>query len=92
MIRGDRDFFTEGRGRPARLWQGASQVEAPVLQFEQKTAAPGGAWWRRRGADGGPYGVCECGVAGCGEGSSAKRLGEGKGQARRMWFGWRAVT
>ena len=23
-------------GRPARLWQGASQVEAPVLQFEQK--------------------------------------------------------
>ena len=23
-------------GRPARLWQGASQVEAPVIQFEQK--------------------------------------------------------
>src|SRR5258707_8182184 len=23
-------------GSPARLWQGASQVEAPVLQFEQK--------------------------------------------------------
>ncbi|MCU1323772.1 MAG: OstA family protein [Acidobacteriaceae bacterium] len=23
-------------GQPARLWQGASQVEAPVLQFEQK--------------------------------------------------------
>jgi lipopolysaccharide export system protein LptA len=23
-------------GKPARLWQGASQVEAPVLQFEQK--------------------------------------------------------
>jgi len=23
-------------GRPARLWQGASQVDAPVLQFEQK--------------------------------------------------------
>ncbi len=23
-------------GRPARMWQGASQVDAPVLQFEQK--------------------------------------------------------
>ncbi len=23
-------------GRPARLWQGASQVEAPVIQFEQR--------------------------------------------------------
>jgi lipopolysaccharide export system protein LptA len=23
-------------GQPARLWQGASQVEAPILQFEQK--------------------------------------------------------
>jgi lipopolysaccharide export system protein LptA len=23
-------------GRPARLWQGASQVDAPVIQFEQK--------------------------------------------------------
>jgi lipopolysaccharide export system protein LptA len=25
-----------GSGRPARLWQGASQVDAPVIQFEQK--------------------------------------------------------
>ena len=26
----------ERRGTPARLWQGASQVEAPVIQFDQK--------------------------------------------------------
>jgi lipopolysaccharide export system protein LptA len=25
-----------GAGKPARLWQGASQVDAPVLQFERK--------------------------------------------------------
>jgi lipopolysaccharide export system protein LptA len=25
-----------GAGKPARMWQGASQVDAPVLQFEQK--------------------------------------------------------
>jgi lipopolysaccharide export system protein LptA len=29
-------IFYGAEGRPARLWQGASQVEAPVLQFEQK--------------------------------------------------------
>jgi lipopolysaccharide export system protein LptA len=29
-------LFYGGAGHPARLWQGASQVEAPVLQFEQK--------------------------------------------------------
>ncbi len=29
------DFYGVA-GRPARLWQGASQVEAPVLQMEQK--------------------------------------------------------
>lgn len=29
-------IFHGGAGRPARLWQGASQVDAPVLQFEQK--------------------------------------------------------
>jgi lipopolysaccharide export system protein LptA len=28
--------FYGAAGRPARLWQGASQVDAPVLQFEQK--------------------------------------------------------
>jgi lipopolysaccharide export system protein LptA len=28
--------FHGAAGSPARLWQGASQVEAPVLQFEQK--------------------------------------------------------
>jgi lipopolysaccharide export system protein LptA len=28
--------FHGAAGRPARLWQGASQVEAPVLLFEQK--------------------------------------------------------
>jgi lipopolysaccharide export system protein LptA len=28
--------FHGGPGRPARLWQGASQVDAPVLQFERK--------------------------------------------------------
>lgn len=28
--------FHGGAGRPARLWQGASQVEAPLIQFEQK--------------------------------------------------------
>jgi lipopolysaccharide export system protein LptA len=28
--------FHGAAGTPARLWQGASQVEAPVLQFEQK--------------------------------------------------------
>ena len=31
-------------GRPARLWQGASQVDAPVLQFEQKVKTPRGKW------------------------------------------------
>ena len=29
-------IFYGAEGRPARLWQGSSQVEAPVLQFEQK--------------------------------------------------------
>ncbi len=29
-------IFYGAEGRPARLWQGASQVEAPVLQLEQK--------------------------------------------------------
>ncbi len=29
-------IFHGATGRPARLWQGASQVDAPVLQFEQK--------------------------------------------------------
>ncbi len=29
-------IFYGGPGRPARLWQGGSQVEAPVLEFEQK--------------------------------------------------------
>jgi len=29
-------IFYGSAGKPARLWQGASQVEAPVLQFEQK--------------------------------------------------------
>jgi lipopolysaccharide export system protein LptA len=29
-------IFYGAEGRPARLWQGASQVEAPMLQFEQK--------------------------------------------------------
>jgi lipopolysaccharide export system protein LptA len=28
--------FHGAAGKPARLWQGASQVDAPVLQFEQK--------------------------------------------------------
>ncbi|HMF64856.1 MAG TPA: LptA/OstA family protein [Edaphobacter sp.] len=32
----DQAIFYGGGGRPARLWQGGSQVEAPVLQFEQK--------------------------------------------------------
>ena len=32
----DQTIFYGGAGRPARLWQGGSQVEAPVLQFEQK--------------------------------------------------------
>lgn len=31
----DRAFFYGVAGRPARLWQGGSQVEAPVLEFEQ---------------------------------------------------------
>ena len=29
-------IFYGSDGKPARLWQGSSQVEAPVLQFEQK--------------------------------------------------------
>lgn len=29
-------IFYGAENKPARLWQGASQVEAPVLQFEQK--------------------------------------------------------
>jgi lipopolysaccharide export system protein LptA len=29
-------IFYGGAGKPARLWQGASQVDAPVLEFEQK--------------------------------------------------------
>jgi lipopolysaccharide export system protein LptA len=29
-------FFGGVAGRPARLWQGESQVEAPVLEFEQR--------------------------------------------------------
>ncbi len=32
----DQTIFYGGSGKPARLWQGGSQVEAPVLQFEQK--------------------------------------------------------
>jgi lipopolysaccharide export system protein LptA len=32
----DQTIFYGGGGRLARLWQGGSQVEAPVLQFEQK--------------------------------------------------------
>jgi lipopolysaccharide export system protein LptA len=32
----DQTIFYGGSGRLARLWQGGSQVEAPVLQFEQK--------------------------------------------------------
>jgi lipopolysaccharide export system protein LptA len=32
---GEADFYGVA-GRPARLWQGAAQVEAPVLQLEQK--------------------------------------------------------
>ena len=32
----DQTIFYGGAGRPARLWQGGSQVEAPVLQFEQR--------------------------------------------------------
>ena len=32
----DQAIFYGGAGRPARLWQDGSQVEAPVLQFEQK--------------------------------------------------------
>ncbi len=32
----DQAIFYGGGGRPARLWQGGSQVEAPVLQFEQR--------------------------------------------------------
>jgi lipopolysaccharide export system protein LptA len=30
-------IFYGAAGRPARLWQGASQVDAPMLQFEQKS-------------------------------------------------------
>jgi Organic solvent tolerance protein OstA len=29
-------MFYGAEGRPVRLWQGASQVEAPVIQFDQK--------------------------------------------------------
>ena len=29
-------MFHGASGKPARLWQGASQVEAPMIQFEQK--------------------------------------------------------
>jgi lipopolysaccharide export system protein LptA len=29
-------MFYGAQGRPVRLWQGASQVEAPVIQFDQK--------------------------------------------------------
>ena len=32
---GDRAFFYGGGGKAARLWQGGSQVEAPVLEFDQ---------------------------------------------------------
>jgi lipopolysaccharide export system protein LptA len=32
----DQTIFYGGAGKMARLWQGGSQVEAPVLQFEQK--------------------------------------------------------
>ena len=32
----DQTIFYGGAGHPARLWQGGSQVEASVLQFEQK--------------------------------------------------------
>jgi lipopolysaccharide export system protein LptA len=32
----DQAIFYGGAGRSARLWQGGSQVEAPVLQFEQR--------------------------------------------------------
>ncbi len=37
-MRGWRSFMEERElgGRPARLWQGESQVEAPVLEFEQR--------------------------------------------------------
>jgi lipopolysaccharide export system protein LptA len=32
----DQAIFYGGAGKQARLWQGGSQVEAPVLQFEQR--------------------------------------------------------
>jgi lipopolysaccharide export system protein LptA len=32
----DQTIFYAGAGKLARLWQGGSQVEAPVLQFEQR--------------------------------------------------------
>jgi lipopolysaccharide export system protein LptA len=55
-------------GRPARLWQGASQVDAPVLQFEQKQ--------RRLLAhgegQGAPKAVHTVLVSGASSGSSAK--------------------
>ena len=82
-------------GTPARLWQGASQVDAPVLQFEQKQ--------RRLLAhgegQGAPMAVHTVLVSGGASGTPAKIdsgqatgwVWEGDcGEAREMWFGWRA--
>ena len=70
-------------GKPARLWQGASQVDAPVLQFEQKQAAAG-AWGGPGGSDGGAYGA--------GERWILRIFCEGRcGQSRRLDLGRRLV-
>jgi lipopolysaccharide export system protein LptA len=55
-------------GKPARLWQGASQVDAPVLQFEQKQRR---LWAHGEGA-GTPMAVHTVLVGGRGSASAGK--------------------
>ena len=38
----DTMIFYGGVGRQARLWEGGSEVEAPVLEFAQKATEAGG--------------------------------------------------
>jgi lipopolysaccharide export system protein LptA len=62
-------------GKPARLWQGASQVEAPVLQFEQKLKQ------RRLLAHGEGLGAAMAVHTVLVSGGDAEKSGAGKGSA-----------
>ena len=86
----------ESQARPARLWQGASQVEAPVIQFEQKQKR----LLAHGEGQGAPMAVHTVLVRSDAKASDKRRfkqsrrvqLGGSRAQTRQESFEWRAGT